>query len=740
MSAPSSPVRTGIPIREFLGKIQAAGKEGDWLGHCPIHADQKASLHVTLSGGKILLHCFVCGGGNAYVADLRAQGLWPITLDGVVINSPGVSGEAPKVDLTFIQVTDENPPRVPIPQGYSGTKIHEYRSISGKLIGTVTRFETAPIDGSKPEKTFRPTFYFMDDGKPVWKTKAPSIRPLYGQQTLSRSGSVIIVEGEKTQEAAAQVFPNNPVVSPMGGLQGLSKSDLGVLQGRVVVIWSDADLAWQRNAAMWATILAPIVHEISIVQIPQWIVDKYPKWDLADPIPDYPKVVRKLFDEAISWLPSGQRAVSSIKKAEDLLEKFVLVNAGMAGFEFVYTETNLTLSKPQFEGYFNQFTRPRFGSSATQYFIENNRNGMRLFEGYEYVPQDKQFLRMGDRWCYNCWIPTTIQPREGSINPFLDHLNWLLSPEDAQELLFRFGNMIQNPRNRPTSLYLLQGSQGLGKNIIFNVFEELVGEKNFYAADPSSIMSGFNSFMVNKVMVIINEFTDFNKSEFTEHIKSLITEKRISVRQKYMNEYLISNYTHFFAMTNLERPVNLVDDDRRFYVAKCLPVSPRPTAYYEDLASWLDSHLPELLHFFQNMDLEHYSPKAIPAMTEAKAQIIEKSRKMPQRRLQAMIDADEDGPLKFNMYTRKELYSILEANGLKEDGNLKQWLEGFGAFFVNGMYIYKYSGRNYKKTRSYVCLRPNKIHPNDYEEVKQNPDAYYRLERDDKGEPTDDLI
>jgi putative DNA primase/helicase len=91
------------------------------------------------------------------------------------------------------------------------------------------------------KKEFVP--YIYDVQKKKWVSKFPLVRSLYNlsELALRPDSPVLIVEGEKTADAAKQLFPDFVVVTSSGGAKSANKSDWSVLQGRDIVIAPDND-------------------------------------------------------------------------------------------------------------------------------------------------------------------------------------------------------------------------------------------------------------------------------------------------------------------------------------------------------------------------------------------------------------------------------------------------------------------------------------------------------------------
>ena len=129
-----------------------------------------------------------------------------------------------------------------------------------------------------PGKKIRPLWW---DGS-AWRWKAPPApRPLLNlDQLRSRTGTVLIVEGEKAADAAAKLYPKAIVTSWPSGCKAIDKADWSPLQGRRIILWPDADqpgrLAMDRLAQL---LLRLPVDRVQIVAPP---ADASEGWDLAD--------------------------------------------------------------------------------------------------------------------------------------------------------------------------------------------------------------------------------------------------------------------------------------------------------------------------------------------------------------------------------------------------------------------------------------------------------------------------
>lgn len=129
-----------------------------------------------------------------------------------------------------------------------------------------------------PGKKIRPLWWSGSR----WEWKAPPApRPLLNLDQLRvRTGTILIVEGEKTADAAAKLYPKAIVTTWPSGCKAIDKADWSPLKGRRVILWPDADqpgqLAMERLAQL---LLSLVVERVQIVTPP---TDAPEGWDLAD--------------------------------------------------------------------------------------------------------------------------------------------------------------------------------------------------------------------------------------------------------------------------------------------------------------------------------------------------------------------------------------------------------------------------------------------------------------------------
>lgn len=181
---------------------------------------------------------------------------------------------------------DKPPPGAPPPRLGNAIAQWCYRDAAGEQLFWIQRFDPAPgrklfihrvwIDGQWHYPRSRGV-----DADP-FTCEWPSPRPLYRLPDLiiRPDAPVLVVEGEKAADAAAELFPNHVVVSWSNGSKAIRHVDWQPLAGRTCCLWPDNDK--QGREAM-ATLAGRLVGMGCSVAVADYPADSVPEgWDLAD--------------------------------------------------------------------------------------------------------------------------------------------------------------------------------------------------------------------------------------------------------------------------------------------------------------------------------------------------------------------------------------------------------------------------------------------------------------------------
>ena len=160
--------------------------------------------------------------------------------------------------------------------------------------------------------------------------------------------------------------------------------------------------------------------------------------------------------------------------------------------------------------------------------------------------------------------------------------------------------------------------QGCGKGLII---DELFGEYIFGSRSYTQVKSmegllgHFNGDLQNTLLVNVNEVYMTKKD--ANAIKTMITDPKIKIEEKYLNKIDASNKISFVLTSNNEYCVVLDkgNSDRRYFIVDCDCSLANNQEYYSTFAPYCrnkETHI-NVYKYFKGLDLGIFLPcKAIP--------------------------------------------------------------------------------------------------------------------------------
>lgn len=198
----------------------------------------------------------------------------------------------------------------------------------------------------------------------------------------------------------------------------------------------------------------------------------------------------------------------------------------------------------------------------------------------------------GDSGRYiNTHKPTDIRPEEGNVAPFIDFMeNFIPSETDRHEVMRWCATLIARPEIRMHyGILAISEVQGVGKGTLGEkILAPLVGETNVsYPSEKEIVDSNFNYWLAHKRLAVVHEIYAGHSAKAYNTLKTIITDKNITVSKKYMANYEVQNFMHVFACSNSMRAIQLSVDDRRWLVPK-ITDEKRPADYWSQFNRWLN--------------------------------------------------------------------------------------------------------------------------------------------------------
>jgi hypothetical protein len=261
-------IRSRVPMPALVAEavaVQRAGR-GEYLAACPFHIEQTPSFRIYRDHA----HCYGCGWHGDQIGWLMAHARlgflgavhylckWAGIADPVGVDldlrpqhpesgwrpiHPIPSDAPPLIGGGGAFARIFNPKRAGERREWSSwcpALVHPYRSADSEPLGYVLRVM------GKDGKKFTPTVTFCENaaGDRRWCI-VPFARPLplYGLERLAArpAAAVVLVEGEKTAEAAQRLLPSVVATTWPGGSNAYRHVDFSPLRSRKVICVPDAD-------------------------------------------------------------------------------------------------------------------------------------------------------------------------------------------------------------------------------------------------------------------------------------------------------------------------------------------------------------------------------------------------------------------------------------------------------------------------------------------------------------------
>lgn len=230
----------------------------------------------------------------------------------------------------------------------------------------------------------------------------------------------------------------------------------------------------------------------------------------------------------------------------------------------------------------------------------------------------------------NMHVPTNIKPEKGKVDLWLHYLKFMFPIEEDREQVMRWcATLIARPDVKMHyGMLLISETQGVGKTTLGqDILAPLVGLSNVsYPSEADIVESQFNYWSAQKRLAIVNEIYAGHSSKAYDRLKSIVTDKTITVNKKYQAGYQIENWLHIFACSNSFRALKISDDDRRWFIPR-VTESKQQTGWWEEFHEWLeqDAGLSKIMHWAQEFGKKNeYVKKGEPApWSSVKREVIE---------------------------------------------------------------------------------------------------------------------
>lgn len=169
---------------------------------------------------------------------------------------------------------------------------------------------------------------------------------------------------------------------------------------------------------------------------------------------------------------------------------------------------------------------------------------------------------------------------------FLDHLLniWCSGKQDQYQYVLRYIGTMLFVRKVKSMLMLIAG-QGIGKSIIFNFLEKMIGSQKTITKSNLDWIGAFNYELANKLIVFLEEIKvkKGQDKEIKCNLKEFITGKWFELRQKFKDSDIIPNQLTLILASNYN-PLIIDADERRLFPLDMSHAKQQDKEYFDKLS------------------------------------------------------------------------------------------------------------------------------------------------------------
>ncbi len=181
---------------------------------------------------------------------------------------------------------------------------------------------------------------------------------------------------------------------------------------------------------------------------------------------------------------------------------------------------------------------------------------------------------------FNIWTPfkadkKDIEYDENYVKPLLDYILEILSSNNEE--IFKYiiswvRHICKYPEKKTGKILVFQSNkQRAGKGTFVNWLHSYVfGGTHSYTTSFDKLTRGFNSFLINKSFILIDELPTTSKTfhALFDKVKNMSTEPTLDIEYKGREPFSVNNICNYVFTTNNERSLKIEEYDGRYVVIK----------------------------------------------------------------------------------------------------------------------------------------------------------------------------
>lgn len=205
--------------------------------------------------------------------------------------------------------------------------------------------------------------------------------------------------------------------------------------------------------------------------------------------------------------------------------------------------------------------------NAFEAFTENRAHKFPKVLYRAFQPRQPFGAILDDGASVNTYRDPCVETSDGDPGPFLDLMARLIPDErDRAICLAWMAALVQYPGQKFQWAPVLQGTKGNGKSFIGQALSYCVGRQYAHSPKPDKLAGQFNGFLLDKLLIVVEEMHMFARRETLEKLKDYITGAWQEVERKGVDSRMVESFANWIFFTNHKDAVIVERDDRRFAV------------------------------------------------------------------------------------------------------------------------------------------------------------------------------
>jgi hypothetical protein len=235
------------------------------------------------------------------------------------------------------------------------------------------------------------------------------------------------------------------------------------------------------------------------------------------------------------------------------------------------------------------------------------------FDGVGFRPGESEVL---PGKLLNLWRGWAVEPKKGRWRLLRRHIYLVLGNGDwkaGRYILRWFAHMFQHPGEPGQTVLVFKGEEeGLGKGIMAQAIMQILGPYSLPVSDPKHFLGAFSGHLQHCVFLFLDEAFWAGDQKAEGRLKSLVTERYITIEPKYVTPFQTPNLLHIMMASNNDWVVPAGPTARRYAVFEVSNKHRRDKAYFNALRAEIEGGgAAAMLYDLLAMDLGDWEPQEL---------------------------------------------------------------------------------------------------------------------------------